>query len=1309
MEYKKLNNYLGWAVFLIATYTYVATLEPTTSLWDCGEYITTAYKLEVGHPPGAPLFMMLGRLFTVFAGPESAAYMVNLMSALSSSFTILFLFWSITMIAKKIMLGGDMSIFKTEAKEKVEKSNVLSDGQKWAVLGSGLIGALAYTFTDSFWFSAVEGEVYAMSSFFTALVVWAILKWDAELGELEVLKADNATEAIEDAKNPDRWLILIFFMIGLSIGVHLLNLLSIPVIAYIIYFRKYKATIEGFLLTGVIGVAVLGIIQAVIIPGTINLAGNIERAFVNDFGMPFNSGAIFFFVLIIGVIVFLLLLAKNIGNQILYTGAWSFAMVLIGYSCFAMIVIRSNANPPLDENDPENLVSLESYLKREQYGDWPIVYGQNFNAKFEQDRTKWNDRSDVYLKRWVVQKNKGKKDIAGYVDKAEAEAHASTIGGTVTQKYFKTYDGENQKPAYDPEYCTYFPRMYSSDSRHVRGYINWSGANPNKKVTFGENMTYFMSYQFNWMYWRYFMWNFAGRQNDEQGHGNSANGNWMSGINFIDKYHTGEHVDVPTVVATNPSHNKFYMLPLILGLIGFIFTLTRASKSWWIIMMLFLLTGVAIIIYLNQKPFEPRERDYAYAASFYAFAMWIGLSVLALYDAFKNFVWKDLGMITAGLAGLTVVMFAGGKTEGTAMLYITVVIVAFYAVMIVLKNGIKQEAQGAMVATLICLPVPIIMGAQGWDDHNRSDRYTAKALAQNYLNSCSDNSIVYTNGDNDTFPLWYLQEVEGNKTSVRVCNLSLLNTDWYTTQMKRRAYDSAPLPISFEEFEYRQYGNLDAVYTRTTNDMTMASKTIDAETQKLIELKIQSNPNQFKAGFKQATNDLFVILSNSPLSQTQPELVANLNGFDQTGDYFSFRNFVFDLLDKGGPLGLNETQLQNIQSVMAQFNNSFDYLPLTYVIDYLHDPKNLFDNRGQQLYVIPTQGFTVQVDKQKVEELANNEDPTDDIVSAKDLDRVVDELRWKSPKSILYKADLLILDMIANNNWERNIYFASSAASDTYLGLFPYFYNEGLVYKLVPIQTESVQSQLSMTEVNKEQLYDNLMNVFQWGNIEKEGVLVDFYTRRSTSNYRLHFATLAEAYGMDYVTAKQKLDYIAQIENQPENGQDSIPTPLGMIVRSEIDAEKAKANQIIEASRLKVEEVLAKSAQVMPNNKVPYGRIMPSYIRGYYSVESFDKGDALAMELLESYDEQLNYFVSLEPEVSGNMLEEAFNTYRSLFSVFQTVGMMGGGEAISDKSTQMVTEYMVQIQKIRFPKNNKQMYNQTFGGFFQQIQGMMGA
>jgi len=1280
MEYKKLNNYTGWLIFAIATMVYVLTLEGTTSLWDCGEYITTAYKLEVGHPPGAPLFMMLGRLFTIFAGPESAAYMVNLMSALSSSFTILFLFWSITMIARKIVLSPNDNLFSKSEDKSKEVKNSLTAGEKWAILGSGIIGALAYTFTDSFWFSAVEGEVYAMSSFFTAIVVWAILKWETELSDQELFPDREDIQA----KNANRWIIFIFFMVGLSIGVHLLNLLCIPAIAYIIYFKKYKDTgLPGFIITGVIGIVTLGIIQSVIIPVTVSLAGSIERVFKNSLGMPFNSGAVFFFVLITSLIVGLLIYSRKTNKPLVNLITWSGSMLLIGYTCFAMIVIRSNANPPLDENDPENLVSLEAYLKREQYGDWPILYGQYYNAKLA-PKAQWRDRSDVYMRRFVVQHKNTGKDLAGFETKAEADAYAQKTEGSVIEKYYKTYDGEKQKRTFSTQGSTFLPRMYSAEDRHVKGYIGWSGSNAKETPTFGQNLQYLADYQINWMYWRYFMWNFSGRQSDEQGHGNARDGNWISGLNFIDKHHIGDQTSVPSVISDNPAHNKFYMLPLILGLIGFIFTLTRASKSWWFVMLLFMLTGLAVILYLNQKPYEPRERDYAYAASFYAFSIWIGLSVLGLFKAFKEMEWPEFGKIAAVMGGVSIVLFAGSMATGVAMLYLSFVTLAAFGLMIALRKGIKQEVQASILATLICLPVPILMGMQGWDDHDRSGRYTAQALAHNYLIGCTQNSILFTNGDNDTFPLWYLQEVEDKKTDVRVCNLSLFSTDWYTTQMKRKAYGSEPLPISFEEHEYRQHQSLDVIYLQSSNQLTMTTEKMTNEAEKIMNVKIESNPREFAAGFKTACDKLYGILVQSNLNTQQPELVESLRTFNTTGNYYKYRKFVFDILKNGQKLGFQEAQLQAIQNILLEFNDAFDYLPLDYAMNYLHNPSNRVELQGEKVFVVPSRGFSSPINKENAKKL----------VDEKEYHRIADELRWKLPngKNHLLKAEIMILDIINNFNWERNIYFAGSASARTYLGLQKYFLSEGLIYRLAPLNVVNSRNPNTLGEMNKDRSYENLMKNYQWGNMEKEGVLVDYYTKRGINNYRIQFSVLADAYSEEYERADQKINFIKGIEN------DSLSD----------EVKKLKEEQKI--AKEKVIALMDRSLEIMPSHKVPYGRIMPYYVGAYYSVGAIEDAENLALDLFETYQEELDYYLDVDVQFSAGMLDDATAAFRSIFTLYQTVNMRykSDNEELKAKLDEAVNSYMAEFRKKRRDYkaiNRLKSYDSTIGNFIMQITG----
>lgn len=796
MDFKKLNIVTGWIVFLVATWTYVATIEPTASFWDCGEFLATANKLEVGHPPGAPLFMILARVASAFVAPENVPIAINTLSALCSSFTILFLFWSITHMALKLAVRkGDEE---------------LTPGKVIAVLGSGVVGALAYTWSDSFWFSAVEAEVYSMSSLFTALVFWAILKWESEA----------------DQPHHTRWLILICYLLGLSIGVQLLGLLCIPAITMVYYFRKYTPTFKGIVYAMVIGALVLGTIQSIIIPGTARMAGRFELLFVNDLGLPFNTGNMVYGALLIGLIVWGLIWTQRRGRAVLNTIILGVSVILLGYSTYAMTVVRSQANPPIDENNPENVFNLLSYLNREQYGDRPLLLGQFWDSELSEER---GDGTPVYTATWKVMKGGRVEKI--FYDGWSAEHYMQgKTGLTLDNEYVITDARKGTEPIYTPQTSMLFPRMYSAQPDHVAQYKSWTDFKgvPIRTTdregkptviympTQGENLRFFTSYQVNWMYWRYFLWNFAGRQNDLQGRsGGILEGNWYTGIKAIDSQRLGSQDHLPPSMTDNKGMNKLYLLPLLLGLIGMVYQLMRHVRDWSIVLLLFFFTGLAIVIYLNQTPLQPRERDYAYVGSFYAFAIWIGLGVYALFDAARTLTQRDLLYAVGGTLGLGVLKYLvellAGDDHSVSYCFFFLGIVGGLAIgLMYLLRSMKNDRAAGVLATLLGLTVPLVMVRAEWDDHDRSHRTPARDLAADYLNSCAPNAILFTNGDNDTFPLWYAQEVQGIRTDVRVVNLSLLNTDWYIDQMRRKAYESDPIPFHMAPEKYRQ-GTRDVV------------------------------------------------------------------------------------------------------------------------------------------------------------------------------------------------------------------------------------------------------------------------------------------------------------------------------------------------------------------------------------------------------------------------------------------------------------------------------------------------------------------
>ena len=978
MNYKRINIIFGWLAFSIAAFTYFSTVEPTASFWDCGEFIATSFKLEVGHPPGAPFFMIIARVFSLFAKDAAhVALMINSISALASAFTILFLFWTITHLAKKIIV----------------KNDELSTGKIIAIIGSGLVGALAYTFSDSFWFSAVEAEVYAFSSLFTAVVFWAILKW----------------ENVADKKYANRWIILIAYLMGLSIGVHLLNLLTIPAIVFVYYFRKFKPSTKGIISAFLISVLIVAIVMYGIIPGVVKIASKFELLFVNGFGMPYNSGVIIFTLLLVGGIVWGIHYTQKKGKVILNTIILAFTVILIGYSSFAMVVIRSSVNPPLDENNPQNVFSLLSYLNREQYGDRPLIYGQYYNAPLENGDPYYNG-NPTYIKK------DGKYVITRYETKRN----------------------------FDSRFKTIFPRMFSSEKRHVQAYKQWANisgvpiettdyqGNPKiiNKPTFGENLIFFFRYQLGHMYFRYFMWNFSGRQNDIQGHGGILNGNWLSGIKFIDEVRLGNQDNLPASMTNKKSRNIYYMLPFLLGLIGIIYHYKKDRKNFWIISLLFFFTGIAIVIYLNQTPFQPRERDYAYTGSFYAFSIWIGLGVLAIYELFNK--------------------ISPSKTVS------------------------------AVISSLLCLVfVPSIMASENWDDHNRSNRYIARDVAYDYLNSCEPNAILFTNGDNDTFPTWYAQEVEGIRTDVRIVCLPYLTTDWYIDQMKRQAYESEPVPFTLTKEQY--------------------------------------------------------ILGKR--------------------DYVP----VYERLNK--PVDLKEV----IKFVASD------------------NPKTKLETQGgDNIDYFPAKHFVIPVDKEKV--LASG------TVKQKDADKIVNNISWKLKTNYIGKGDLMILDLLANNNWERPVYFVSVGSGNS-TNITDYFQLDGFAYRFVPIKSK--YSYNSIGRIDTELLYDKYMNKFKWGGMGEPNVYMDENVIRTMKIVRLrsNFYRLADA----------------------------------LIKENKKDSALALLN---------------KGLKLLPHEVSPFNYFDLPYVEALYRVGQTDSANVLVNNIFDTYRDNLTYYLSLKPKFSDSIENE---------------------------------------------------------------------
>ena len=933
-RFNRFNNLIGWIVFAIAFVTYALTVERTASFWDCGEFIACAFKLQVPHPPGAPFFLLIGRLFSMLALGDltQVAYWVNMLSVLSSAFTILFLFWTITLLGLKLI---------NKSEENLSTADII------LLTGAGVVGALAYTWSDSFWFSAVEAEVYGMSSFFTAIVIWAVFKW----------------ERIEDPAAENRWLIFIAYLVGLSIGVHLLNLVTIPGLALVYYYKKYnKVTLLGGILAFMAGGVILVIINSGIIPGLPSVAGKFEIFFVNSLGMPFASGVIFFIILFLGSLVYGIRYSEIKQKTTLNTALLSLAFILIGYSCYLLVLVRANYNPPINENNPDSILSFVSYLKREQYGSRPLIYGPTFVSR------------PISQKRGepMYRKQNGKYVIYDYRPQYEYEKSANML----------------------------LPRMYSTQGNHPQLYRQMTGLAEGQKPSMGDNLSYMFSYQIGHMYWRYFMWNFVGRESGEEGAGN------LLPFDTKDSF--------PSTVSSNKAHDNFYMLPFILGLIGIVIQYFRRKRDLLVLGLLFFLTGVALVIYLNSPPTEPRERDYIYVGSFYIFCIWIGFGVIAIAD---------------GLAS-------------------------------VLKNATAR----ASVATALGLVVPALMGFKGWDNHDRSNRYHSVDFAKNLLNSCAPNAILFTGGDNDTFPLWYVQEVEGFRTDVRVCNLSLLGTDWYIDQMKRRTYESEALPISLTHENYI-FGKNDIV------------------------------PFYEIAGVKNGIN------------------------------------------------------LKEYMELVRTENRAIQ-VPLT---------------SGDLTSILPSSVLFLPVNVDSVRKL--------NILKSDMTPFLRDSISWTIGEKDLYKSDLIMLDIIASNNWKRPIYFSSTLAGSNYLNLKQYMQLEGYAYRLLPVFVPNATDGY----VNSELMYDSLMNKMSWRELDNENSYYDnTYLGSPIFTARIAFLRL-----------------VGQLMAEGKN-----------------DMAKKALNRIL---------------TVMPDKSIPYDQLTANYIRPLFQLGEDQKAMEIAETMSKRSDENLTF------------------------------------------------------------------------------------
>ncbi|TDE05207.1 glycosyltransferase family 117 protein [Flavobacterium sandaracinum] len=1060
-NFNKWNTIIGWLTFGIALLTYTLTVEPTMSFWDCGEYIATAAKLEVGHPPGAPLYQMIGAFFAMFATDDTKiALMVNMMSVFSSAFTILFLFWSSSMVLKKLVSRFSES----------NKNNEI------VILGSSFVGALAYTFSDSFWFNAVEAEVYAMASLFIALLFWLGLRWEQDMNK----------------PRGNKWLLIISLVVGLSFGVHFMALLTIPAIGFLYFFKNYKVvTLKSFLISNVVVIAILLFIFKLLLPMTMGFFGKTEVFMVNSLGLPFDSGTIFVTILLAALFYFGLKYTNNKGLATANTLILCILFILIGFSTWTMLPIRANANTVINENKPSDAREVLAYYNREQYGVNPLFYGPQYTEAFS-----------------------GLDEDTPYLDKAPNYERDYKTNTYVIVNNFKNADQNT-----DDNHKTILPRMWSGD--HIENYMNFTNPpefrqNPNypyeddlakygidpsqlseedynkaiaqlknetqktinefrqayaqkqidnegyikflksygdyliiEKPTTADNLGFMVEYQFGYMYWRYLMWNFVGRQNDIQGRYDYLDGNWLSGISFIDELHLGSQENLPSDVLNNKGRNVYFFLPFILGLIGLMYHANKDLKSFYVLLTLFLFTGIALKIYLNERPFEPRERDYALVGSFYVFAIWIGFGVYALYESAQKYL--------------------------------------------------APKIAGPLIIAASILAAPVLMASQNWDDHDRSDKYTALAMAKAYLTSCDPNAILFTIGDNDTFPLWYAQEIEKVRTDVKIVNTSLFMTDWYIDQMKTKTYESDPLPISF------------------THDQYVGDKL---------------------------------------------DYVAHIPKIESRWDIKDF-------------------------------------------IDFIKNPKSTVEmQNGQTIHFYPTNKIRIPVDKNII--IKNK------VVSAKYNDSIVPYIDLDVSKNALYKNRLMMLDIVANNNWKRPIYFSGGAFdNEDYIWMKEYLQLEGMVYKLVPVRTIIPKDggPLEMGQIDADKMYAKVMK-WDWGNSESPTIYHDPETRRNSITYRTNLSRL-----------------------------------MNQLI---IEGQKDKAKNIIELAMTK-----------MPVEYFEYYSLVEPFAGGYYKIGEKVKAQQLLKKLVGKYQENLNYYGNLKSSEQSSIATPIIidiERYRSLLQVMKEHG-----------------------------------------------------